>query len=136
MFCGGMALLVFIYMWLAWYASVRANRLRARNDNLEGKSSGHGGLSKSDIQKLPTLVCNTHNQKKEQGKNDELCVAEDLECIVCLEQFKDGDKCLLMPTCRHCFHVDCASEWLSKHPLCLCAEPTPTPKMRRNSNKN
>ncbi|KAH9330247.1 hypothetical protein KI387_002355, partial [Taxus chinensis] len=129
--CGGMALLVLIYMWLAWYVSLRASRRGSGNESNHSSSKGGHGLSKSDIRKLPTVVCNTHHPEKhedEKKSSDELCINGDLDCSVCLEQFKDGDECLLMPTCRHCFHVACASAWLSKSPICPLCRTTALPK--------
>ncbi|GLJ17047.1 hypothetical protein SUGI_0294940 [Cryptomeria japonica] len=130
--CGGMALLVLIYMLLAWYASLHENSQRGTNDGNTNSSKGGHGLSKSDIQKLPTVVCsNTHKNgdgDDEKKDCDELCSSEDLECTVCLEQFKDGDKCLLMPSCKHCFHLDCADAWLSKHPICPVCRRSVLPK--------
>ncbi|KAI4329558.1 hypothetical protein MLD38_027934 [Melastoma candidum] len=40
------------------------------------------------------------------------------ECAVCLEAFKGGDKCRLLPNCGHSFHVQCIDSWLLKTPAC------------------
>ncbi|KAI4326700.1 hypothetical protein MLD38_031987 [Melastoma candidum] len=40
------------------------------------------------------------------------------ECAVCLESFKVGDKCRLLPNCGHSFHVQCIDSWLLKTPVC------------------
>ncbi|XP_057826089.2 RING-H2 finger protein ATL39-like [Cryptomeria japonica] len=127
MLCGGMALPVLIYMLLACYASLHKNSHGDTNDGNTSSSKGGHGLSKSDIQKIPTVVCNnTHKNgdgDDEKKDCDELCSSGDLECTVCLEQFKDGDKYLLMPSCRHCFHLECTDAWISKNaicPVCRC----------------
>ncbi|GLJ17048.1 hypothetical protein SUGI_0294960 [Cryptomeria japonica] len=125
MLLAGMALLFLVYLWLTWYASLQAR--------VSTNITERHGLSKSDIQKLPTVICssNTHQEKDDRKKNlsdddktesnDEFFISGDLECCVCLEQFKDGERCVLMPKCRHCFHLDCAGAWLSKHSICpLC----------------
>ncbi|KAH0453986.1 hypothetical protein IEQ34_018310 [Dendrobium chrysotoxum] len=42
-------------------------------------------------------------------------------CVICLEKFKDGDLCRLLPACRHCFHMLCIDVWLLKNLTCpLC----------------
>ncbi|GLJ24819.1 hypothetical protein SUGI_0474620 [Cryptomeria japonica] len=127
-----MALLVLIYMMLACYASLHENSHGDTNDGNTSSSKGGHGLSKSDIQKLPTAVCsNTHKKRDgddEKKDCDELCSSGDLEYTVCLEQFKDGDKYLLMPSCEHCFHLDCADAWLSKHPICPVCRRSTLPK--------
>ncbi|KAJ4828173.1 hypothetical protein Tsubulata_005056 [Turnera subulata] len=35
------------------------------------------------------------------------------ECVICLEDFKDGDACkVLDPICEHMYHETCINEWL------------------------
>ncbi|XAR50163.1 hypothetical protein NMG60_11004417 [Bertholletia excelsa] len=43
---------------------------------------------------------------------------EGIECAVCLENFKVGDKCRLLPHCSHSFHAHCIDSWLSKAAAC------------------
>ena len=41
-------------------------------------------------------------------------------CCICLEDFAQGDTVVGLP-CQHCFHFDCAKEWLKcsqECPLC------------------
>eukprot|EP01018_Ginkgo_biloba_P023711 Gb_39486 [translate_table: standard] len=113
--CAGIGLVVLVYLWLAWYASIHG--FRERNSYEKGTQDG---LSKSDIQKLPIFVCRPEQQQGDakDGLNANHLVLSDLECAVCLEQFQDGEKCRLIPTCKHCFHVQCADAWLSKRSIC------------------
>jgi hypothetical protein len=43
-------------------------------------------------------------------------------CVICLEEFKDGEWCRLFPHCNHKFHVPCIDAWLEcpnlSCPLC------------------
>ncbi|GLJ17049.1 hypothetical protein SUGI_0294970 [Cryptomeria japonica] len=148
MLCGGSAVMVLLYMWFAWYASLYAMRLRA---DTTGNGGTKNGLSVSDIQKLPTFICTTHSESLSVDTDGygrrtvvksgyEVFLCEDSECTVCLEQFKDGERCLLMPICRHCFHVDCAKAWLSKQPHCpVCrtsAQPKYEPQQKVNFGSN
>ncbi|KAJ1384449.1 Zinc finger, RING-type [Sesbania bispinosa] len=41
-----------------------------------------------------------------------------LDCAVCLENFKAGDVCRLLPNCSHSFHVQCIDSWIVKTPFC------------------
>ncbi|EEF32330.1 conserved hypothetical protein [Ricinus communis] len=46
----------------------------------------------------------------------------DAECAICLEQFKEGDKCtVLLPYCNHTFHKGCIDPWFLNNNSCpLC----------------
>ena len=41
-----------------------------------------------------------------------------MDCAVCLENFKMGEKCRLLPLCRHSFHAECIDSWLLRNPIC------------------
>ena len=32
-------------------------------------------------------------------------------CVICLENFRNGQEVLEIPTCLHCFHHDCCEQW-------------------------
>ncbi|KAI4322934.1 hypothetical protein L6164_022582 [Bauhinia variegata] len=34
------------------------------------------------------------------------------ECVICLDDFVDGDSCRVFPVCKHNFHLDCIDRWL------------------------
>ncbi|TXG74071.1 hypothetical protein EZV62_002650 [Acer yangbiense] len=43
------------------------------------------------------------------------------ECVICLDEFSDGDECKFGSTCEHIFHKYCIDEWLPKNRRCpLC----------------
>ena len=42
---------------------------------------------------------------------------ENKKCIICLENFKEGDEGIFLP-CFHLFHKDCVNEWLKSHNDC------------------
>ena len=39
------------------------------------------------------------------------------KCVICLEDFKNGDKAIFLP-CIHLFHKDCIMSWLDSHNNC------------------
>ncbi|XP_027160105.1 RING-H2 finger protein ATL10-like [Coffea eugenioides] len=61
-------------------------------------------MSIDDLKKLPCF------QYKEEDPNK--------ECAVCLEGFKIGEVCRLLPICNHSFHVQCIDSWLQQTPSC------------------
>ena len=42
---------------------------------------------------------------------------EKRNCVICLEDFKNGDKAINLP-CIHLFHKDCIKSWLKKNNCC------------------
>ena len=34
-----------------------------------------------------------------------------LECVICLESFKNGQRIKRIPTCKHFFHPECSDKW-------------------------
>ncbi|KAH7282285.1 hypothetical protein KP509_35G023500 [Ceratopteris richardii] len=45
----------------------------------------------------------------------------DVDCSVCLSEFKEGEVLRLMPSCGHLFHKDCIDLWLLSNLTCpLC----------------
>lgn len=40
------------------------------------------------------------------------------ECVICLEDFEDGDSCRVFSVCKHIFHLNCVDNWLRKNLTC------------------
>ncbi|RDX83090.1 putative E3 ubiquitin-protein ligase ATL44, partial [Mucuna pruriens] len=50
------------------------------------------------------------------------------ECVICLEDFKKGEECLVFSVCGHTFHCDCINHWLQEKPTCpICRHCVPSP---------
>ena len=43
---------------------------------------------------------------------------ETFDCSICLEQIKEGQRTLLLTTCRHGFHQTCLDPWLLTNSTC------------------
>ncbi|KAJ1379105.1 Zinc finger, RING-type [Sesbania bispinosa] len=69
----------------------------------------YGGRSMSinDLEKLPC-----YNYVAKDNTNSPV------DCAVCLENLTTGDKCRLLPMCKHSFHAQCVDKWLLKTPIC------------------
>ncbi|KAI4320458.1 hypothetical protein MLD38_033936 [Melastoma candidum] len=78
-----------------------------------GPASGadNGMLSVEDVEMLPSFEFDG-SIKDTAGKKSPP------NCAVCLDYFKDGDKCRLLPLCKHSFHTECVDRWLVKAPSC------------------
>ena len=51
-------------------------------------------------------------------------VEHELECVICLSAFEDGEMGRCLPKCGHGFHVQCIDMWLSSHSNCpICRAP-------------
>ncbi|XP_021279289.1 putative RING-H2 finger protein ATL19 [Herrania umbratica] len=47
------------------------------------------------------------------------CTAD--ECAICLEEFIDRDRCMVLSKCKHMYHQRCIDRWLLDHSHCpLC----------------
>lgn len=33
------------------------------------------------------------------------------ECVICIDEFTEGNKILRIPTCKHFFHYECGKKW-------------------------
>ncbi|GFY88563.1 hypothetical protein Acr_06g0005030 [Actinidia rufa] len=70
-----------------------------------------------DLKKIPCF-------EYEAEERDEAVGGTPDPCAVCLEGFKVGDKCRLLPNCKHSFHAQCIDSWLVKTPICpICRTP-------------
>lgn len=75
--------------------------------NVEQEPALQCGLSAAEIRTLPSFDCYTKSP--------------DSECTICLSSIEKGDKCRLLPGCKHVFHAACVDAWLMKVPTCpLC----------------
>ncbi|CAH1438911.1 unnamed protein product [Lactuca virosa] len=55
---------------------------------------------------------------------------ESLECTICLEVIKEGEKVKVLLSCCHCYHCECIDKWLianSSCPMCRTSVPVDSP---------
>ncbi|XP_020265479.1 RING-H2 finger protein ATL14-like [Asparagus officinalis] len=96
----GIGVLVLLHICIVGKAFRRGLNTISQGEEL--KNEGNNGLSPDDLEKLPCYDF-------DGGEKD---------CAVCLESFRNGEKCRLLPTCRHSFHAQCVDYWLVKTPIC------------------
>ncbi|GAB2223743.1 hypothetical protein Droror1_Dr00004483 [Drosera rotundifolia] len=120
----GIAVLVIIHLCIVGRVFRRADGLngggqvilvqREITNGPKGK-----GMTTEELKRLPCL----------EYKAGEKGFSSPIECAVCLESFKVGDKCRLLPNCQHCFHAPCVDVWLRETPFCpVCRTCTITPR--------
>ena len=102
---GGIVVLVLIHVCIVGRASRRGF---SNGTTVERGSAGSTSMSRDDLDKLP---CYDYRANEERSSSP-------VDCAVCLENFKMGDKCRLLPTCKHSFHAQCVDAWLLKTPIC------------------
>ena len=71
--------------------------------------------------KIYAIICSIIEEEKEKEKKDAICVHEDEECSICLEQL--SCKRCITTQCRHTFHETCYHHLIeqntqTKCPLC------------------
>uniref|UniRef100_A0A5B6YID6 Putative RING-H2 finger protein ATL56-like n=1 Tax=Davidia involucrata TaxID=16924 RepID=A0A5B6YID6_DAVIN len=85
---------------------------------------GSTSMSRDDLEKLPCFDF----KAREKGSSP-------VDCAVCLDNFKVGDKCRLLPLCKHSFHAQCVDSWLLKTPICpICRTSADTCKGGESSH--
>lgn len=102
----GIGALVLIHVCVVGRALRRGLRAIATGGRCPG--GGHG-LSPQDIEMLPCYDFKDVEKGGGGGPSD---------CAVCLDSFQAGDKCRLLPVCRHSFHAQCVDAWLLKSSIC------------------
>ncbi|KAH7856459.1 hypothetical protein Vadar_001586 [Vaccinium darrowii] len=118
LFLMSIAVLVTIHVCLAWRASERGGfDIDTTTVVVERSGSRRPNMSLDDIRKLPSF---DYQVEEETGK------VIPMDCAVCLENFKLGEICRLLPNCSHSFHAACIDSWLSKTAVC--------PVCRTNAN--
>lgn len=101
-------LLVLVVVLVLFHIYIVLREFNRGTDNVNMAERGSTSMSKEDIEKLPCFVF----QAKEKG------ISSPMDCAICLDNFKVGDKCRILPQCDHSFHAECIDLWLLKVPLC------------------
>ncbi|KAI3761357.1 hypothetical protein L1987_51771 [Smallanthus sonchifolius] len=103
----GIAIFVLIHVCIVGrtFGSMDGGTLVHRSGTMMMMSRS-GSMSEEDIKKMPSYDFNLEAQKSM------------VECVVCLERFKNGEKCKLLPNCNHSFHGECIDSWLIKNGAC------------------
>lgn len=99
----GIAALLFIHVCIVGRAFRGRNGMNGAIFNPRNVNR-HTSLSQEDMKKLPCFEYKVESVT--------------LDCAVCLENFKVGEKCRLLPKCNHSFHVQCIDGWLQKTGVC------------------
>ncbi|KAJ8638772.1 hypothetical protein MRB53_015466 [Persea americana] len=86
----GIVVLLLIHVCIVGRAFRRS--LMAANRG-ERSSDSSIGMSANDLELLPCFDF----KAREKGNSP-------VDCAICLENFKMGDKCRLLPNCNHSFH--------------------------------
>ena len=123
--------MICIHVYARWYLlrSRRRQHLRRRSRRPHGHlvfyvepntAAATRGLDAAVLRLLPAFEFSAKTH------------ADEVECAVCLSEFEEGEKCRLLPKCKHAFHADCIDMWFYSHSTCpLCRSPVePVPENR------
>lgn len=116
--CSGLA--VYIIFMVGWciYQHLPRQQIphHLLNFSLGDKSFASGSLSRH--------LVSSFKYKKDIISTPGDDEASDLDCVICLLEFEDGEELQQLPRCKHSFHAPCISMWLYSHSDCpLCREP-------------
>ncbi|XP_065072022.1 E3 ubiquitin-protein ligase RNF38-like [Rhopilema esculentum] len=76
-------------------------------NNVDNSNSEPRGLSKLDIEQLPSYIY----------EDDSKFSSEHMRCVVCLCDFEKSENLRILP-CAHEFHSKCVDKWLKSNPTC------------------
>lgn len=88
---------------------------RDRGRNLEyhrDDAAADRGMDATEIESLPSLRFSEMKMHRLAEEDQQL------ECAVCLSEFKDQEVLRLLPGCFHVFHPQCIAPWLASHITC------------------
>ncbi|KAE8718223.1 hypothetical protein F3Y22_tig00110017pilonHSYRG00178 [Hibiscus syriacus] len=111
----GIGMLVLVHVCIVGGSFImRGFRSPSRFDINDNNDDDHTNraMSEDDVRKLP---CYDYEVKDDEEKSSWFTV---LDCAVCLEEFKMGERCRLLPLCKHSFHAECVDSWLLQNPIC------------------
>ncbi|KAJ6892835.1 hypothetical protein NC651_025905 [Populus alba x Populus x berolinensis] len=59
-----------------------------------------------------------------QSDDERIATSRNNGCVICLENFQEGEDCQAISLCKHVFHSGCLEEWLVQNQTCpLCRLP-------------
>ncbi|KAK4263247.1 hypothetical protein QN277_028685 [Acacia crassicarpa] len=84
------------------------------------------------FERLPTSTYSSSSTVEAGEHND-----PPLECVVCSDEFNEGDLLRVLPNCDHFFHLNCIDEWLRTNKTCpLCREVVKPPPIIMSRHEN
>ncbi len=82
-----------------------------------GENSGPAPAPENRINSIPTVKITAEqarmwfNISSSYEKTQRLILGDNLQCAICMDDFKENDGAKRLP-CSHHFHEDCISRWL------------------------
>eukprot|EP00551_Chaetoceros_affinis_P006622 CAMPEP_0203667398 /NCGR_PEP_ID=MMETSP0090-20130426/4232_1 /ASSEMBLY_ACC=CAM_ASM_001088 /TAXON_ID=426623 /ORGANISM="Chaetoceros affinis, Strain CCMP159" /LENGTH=733 /DNA_ID=CAMNT_0050531547 /DNA_START=761 /DNA_END=2962 /DNA_ORIENTATION=- len=73
---------------------------------------GEGATATEAVATTTTTDNNDEGDIHSDNENKEHSCCQEEHCVICLEQFNDGDRLRVLP-CNHRFHTSCIDKWLS-----------------------
>eukprot|EP00271_Cylindrocystis_brebissonii_P006001 TRINITY_DN18500_c0_g1_i1.p1 TRINITY_DN18500_c0_g1~~TRINITY_DN18500_c0_g1_i1.p1 ORF type:complete len:207 (+),score=13.57 TRINITY_DN18500_c0_g1_i1:880-1500(+) len=90
------------------------------------RTPGAVGLDQRIVERFPTY---SYSVKAVDAASTEAPeVQQDGGCIVCLEEYKEGDVMRRLPECSHAFHAACIDAWFTQHTTCPVCRVSLQPK--------
>lgn len=103
------------YQWQI--SAVEINERRELSDLFDTTTEMDDGMSAKTIDKLPEFQI---QQKVDIDGSDS---RGPFTCPVCLQNFRDEERCRKLPSCNHSFHKLCIDMWLFRHGTCpICRQ--------------
>ncbi|CAL5214556.1 unnamed protein product [Lathyrus oleraceus] len=90
--------------------AINSNESSSSSSSSSSPQLANKGIKKKALKKFPKVTYSTELKLKLPGL--------DTECVICLSEFRNGEKVRVLPKCNHGFHVCCIDKWLKEHSSC------------------
>ncbi|KAL0342822.1 UNVERIFIED_CONTAM: putative RING-H2 finger protein ATL50 [Sesamum calycinum] len=126
----GIAILIVIHVCVVGRAFRGTDPINGTTTNPNPLQARPDRVPRMDAEDIMGLPCFDYNVEGITGNGNG-------ECAVCLESFRAGEKCRILPKCGHCFHAECIDSWLLKTAACpVCRTGAKSPQLDSNIRRS
>ena len=96
----------YLYSMFSIFAFACLCLIMILSGNRANPGSELNGLNEDKIKELEIIGYNELNDESQKV------------CSICLSEFDNNERIMLLPECKHVFHIDCIKEWFKRNHIC------------------
>ncbi|XP_061353461.1 RING-H2 finger protein ATL57 [Gastrolobium bilobum] len=101
----------FIFLYIRQFSDTDSSSSSSSSSRRRRRHLSHQGVDPTSAKSLPVFSYNGD--------------AKQMDCAICLDEFRVGDSVKMITYCKHVFHKECIDTWLAAHvtcPVCRCTK--------------